>query len=128
MPAESLVERLFNFLFSSMEGLAAVEIIILFSIAGMLFYARSIKKEIKQNAIEARESRTKIYTFIKSEMKELRESIDTRFKEVWASINDHNDFCSLKNQDAERWRGQVDEKLENLKERFQEMKEDKKKD
>lgn len=117
-PPEPFLERLANFFFSTQEGLAAVEIMILIAMVYMIFYMRSMAKEIKKNEAEARESRGRIYDFIRDEIGKLREEMNEKFKEVWTAIKDHNETCQLQNQVAERWRGAVDAKLENLEKKM----------
>ena len=94
-------------MFSSIEGVAAIEVIILILLGSLFILVIRGQKEAKQ-------SRASIYKFIKDEFKALREEMDKRFKEVWESINDHNETCNLKNQRDAHWQGMMETEIKNI--------------
>ena len=89
---------------SSLEGVAFLEVVII----GVLGW---VAITLRRNAREARESRGRIYDYVRSELKEIRREIQEQGGRFVGMLRAHDEKCETRYGEDQRWKGRVEGKL-----------------
>ena len=89
---------------SSLQGVAFLEVIILVGLGWLAVILR-------RNAREARASRGRIYDYVRTEFKEIREDLQKQGERFIGMLHAHDEKCEERYGEDQRWKGRVEGKL-----------------
>ena len=91
----------------SLEGIAFLEMLVIFAV--FLLY-----RNVKGLRREASEGRKALYEKIDKVKADLQRQFSDELSKLWSVFRDHEESCSLRHQADERWKGQIEAKVDNL--------------